>query len=203
MDAHQTSAPPAVGVDRAVDTRHFYRDIGPFHRFVDGVFAPAVYQACWPAPAPAAVRHAQRGCPRARVELAVLARHLVHGLVFWFDLRPGSVDAERYRRDVVINADYRKVSGMLRLVVDCSEAQADDIERALEGLQRQDKLHFGLHRAQEAIMTCVRPNVDAHEHVHFLEGGDGGLYLAARKLKQRLAARSKAGHAARSRQGQS
>jgi len=114
-------------------------------------------------------------------------RHLVQGLVFWLDLGPGGFDPHRYRRDVVINADYRKVSGMLRLILDCTPAQADDIERALCDMQRQGKLHFGTHRAREAIMTCVTPNVDNHEHVHFIDGGDGGLYLAARALKERMA----------------
>ena len=74
---------------------------------------------------------------------------------------------------MTVNADFRKVSDLLRLIIDCSEQQADQIDSRLVTMHRAGVLHFGAHRASQAIMTCVTPNVDNHEHVHFIDGGDG------------------------------
>jgi hypothetical protein len=123
----------------------------------------------------------------------VFVRHLLQALVFWFNLEPGNFDPRRYRHEVTINADFRKVAGMLRLILDCSTAQADAIEAALEPMQRAGRIHFGAHRAGHAIMTCVTPDVDSGEHLHHIDGGDGGLYSAAKRLKARIAAAVPAG----------
>ena len=85
-----------------------------------------------------------------------------------------------------VNADYRKVSGMLRMIIDCTEQQANQIDSVLSTMHAKGRLQFGTHRADSAIMTCVTPNVDNHEHVHFIDGGDGGLYAAARELKAQM-----------------
>ena len=119
--------------------------------------------------------------------LRVFAQHLMQAMVFQFSLRPGGFDPARYKRDITVNSDFRKVSGMLRMILDCTLQQADEIEAELGLLHRAGLLHFGTHRSTQAIMTCVTPNVDNHEHVHFIDGGDGGLYSAARQLKAQLA----------------
>ena len=126
--------------------------------------------------------------PRWRRWPSVFVRHLLQALVFWFNLRPGGFDPRRYLREVSVNADFRKVAGMLRLIMDCSAVQADAIEELLDEMQRAGRLRFGAHRASHAIMTCVTPNVENGEHVHYIDGGDGGLYSAAKQLKARLAA---------------
>jgi len=46
---------------------------------------------------------------------------------------------------------------------------------------------FGAHRASTAIMTCVTPNIGNHEHVHYIDGSEGGLWSAAKGLKAQLA----------------
>jgi hypothetical protein len=60
-------------------------------------------------------------------------------------------------------------------------------------MPRAGRIHFGAHRAGHAIMTCVTPDVDSGEHVHHIDGGDGGLYSTAKQLKARMAAASPAG----------
>jgi hypothetical protein len=122
--------------------------------------------------------------------LQVFAQHLTQALVFRFSLRAGGFDPSQYKREMTVNADFRKVSGMLRMILDCTSQQAQQIDTELAGMHAAGLLHFGTHHATHAIMTCVTPNVDNHEHVHFIDGGDGGLHSAARQLKVQIAADS-------------
>ena len=38
-----------------------------------------------------------------------------------------------------------------------------------------------------ALMTCLVFNLEKSEHVHFIDGGDGGFAIAAKQLKAQLA----------------
>ena len=77
---------------------------------------------------------------------------------------------------------------MLRMVLDCSPAEAAAIEAILEAGQREGRLCYGLHRSEKARMTCLVFSLDESRHVHFIDGEGGGYALAARDLKARLAA---------------
>lgn len=48
-------------------------------------------------------------------------------------------------------------------------------------------MHYGLHLQDVALMTCCVPSVLTSEHVHFLDGGDGGYAAAAKQLTERIA----------------
>ena len=75
---------------------------------------------------------------------------------------------------------------MLKLIIDCSHEQADAIEGALAQLGAGGRIHYGLHRTDHAIMTCVTPDVDNHQHVHYIDGSNGGFWNAAKALKAML-----------------
>ena len=76
-------------------------------------------------------------------------------IVFKLKRKVGNFDPAKYMEETAINADFRKVNGMLRLILDCTETQCDEIEAVLSELHMQGKLAFGAHRATHAIMTCV------------------------------------------------
>lgn len=46
---------------------------------------------------------------------------------------------------------------------------------------------YGLHQSDSALMTCSLFSLEESEHIHFIDGSDGGYALAARQLKQQLA----------------
>jgi len=97
-------------------------------------------------------------------------------------------DRQRYMDSVPAHCDYRKFDDTLRLVLDCTPAQADAMEHALATAHNEGLIYFGMHRAREAIMTCfVRTSQDG-EHLHFVDGGAGGFALAARQLKGQIRA---------------
>jgi hypothetical protein len=114
---------------------------------------------------------------------------LLHSFIFvidFFRINVGEFDPGQYRRELTVNADFRKMKGSLSLVVDCSEAQTAQIEGLLVKLRAAGRIVYGLYRAPHALMTCVVPSASDHEHVHFIDGGDGGLWRAAELMKRQM-----------------
>ncbi|MCA9619210.1 MAG: DUF3095 domain-containing protein [Myxococcales bacterium] len=101
--------------------------------------------------------------------------------------RASDFDGASYRREVVSNTDFRKFDDTLRMVVDVSEAQRDHIEAKLGDEERAGRIVFGTHVAPATLMTCMIRGY-AGDHVHFVDGADGGYALAAKALKRKLAA---------------
>ena len=126
------------------------------------------------------------GGPRWLAWIKAMMVCVVGAIVFKLKRKVGDFDPAKYMKETAINADFRKVNGMLRLILDCSETQCDQIEGALGELHARGKLAFGAHRATHAIMTCVAPNVENNEHVHYIDGSEGGLWSAAKGLKRQL-----------------
>lgn len=98
-------------------------------------------------------------------------------------------DGRRYRDEVVRNTDFRKFDEMLRMVLDVTEEQQRQIEAKLLQLEENGKLVYGIHVAPSALMTCVVRDHDK-DHLHFVDGSDGGYALAAKRLKKRLKERN-------------
>ena len=112
---------------------------------------------------------------------------------FWcerFDRHAGSYNAPIYRDELRTNTDFRKYDGVLRMVLDVSEDQAERIETYLKHEQDNGHLVYGVHLARAALMTCLVFNMAQSEHVHFIDGSDGGFAMAARGFKSALAARA-------------
>ena len=121
--------------------------------------------------------------------VAVLASSLIQ---FWcerFDRRAGAYNAPVYRDELRSNTDFRKYDGILRMVLDVSESQAELIERHLKSEQDAGRLVYGVHVADTALMTCLVFSLERSEHVHFIDGSDGGFAKAAQEFKSRLGAR--------------
>ena len=117
--------------------------------------------------------------------------HQIFGMLLFrairkFNIKLKAFDVEQYMQDMMSNSDYRKFDDMLRMVVDCSDTQAEQIEDYLSGLQGRGKIVYGIHYSETALMTCFVNSTKSHDHVHFIDGNDGGYALAARQLKQQL-----------------
>jgi hypothetical protein len=98
----------------------------------------------------------------------------------------GGFDGKTYPKELVENTDFRKFDEALRMVLDLSGEQLAVIEAELEQAREQGHLVYGLHRAPSALITCYLRSFSG-DHVHFVDGSDGGYALAARQLKAQLA----------------
>jgi len=90
-----------------------------------------------------------------------------------------------YVADMVANSDVRKFDGMLRMVMDGSEPQYQALRRYLDERHRLGMLVYGMHKSREALVTCIVFSYNGN-HVHFVDGSDGGYAMAARDLKAQV-----------------
>jgi hypothetical protein len=121
--------------------------------------------------------------------LAYFARMLVHNLagawLFARGMDTKKVRWSRYLDEMVENSDFRKFDGMLRMVLDGSDAQYRALREYLDGQHRAGRLVYGMHRSRAALLTCIVFSYNGN-HVHFVDGSDGGYAMAARELKAQL-----------------
>jgi Protein of unknown function (DUF3095) len=122
----------------------------------------------------------------AKAYRKALVSSLIQYVIERFDLKAGSYDAPVYREELRANTDFRKYDGLLRVVLDLSAEQAGRIEAYLEAEYRAGRLVYGVQLADAALMTCLIFNLAQSEHVHFIDGAEGGFALAARGFKARL-----------------
>ena len=102
---------------------------------------------------------------------------------------PGPFNAEKYANSMGRHSDYRKFDDMLRMVIDCSKAQAEKLQSLLESLHQQGEIDYGVHLANETLMTCFFHGPGEGQHIHFVDGADGGYVMAAKQLKNQISAR--------------
>ena len=98
-------------------------------------------------------------------------------------------DGPRYLSEVVAHTVFRKFDDALRMVLDVRPEQRASIEQALAAEHAEGTLCYGTHISPAALMTCVVADRAAGQHLHFVDGSDGGYALAAKQLKAQLKAR--------------
>ncbi|MEM7634100.1 MAG: DUF3095 family protein [Pseudomonadota bacterium] len=96
-------------------------------------------------------------------------------------------NAPKYREELKANTDFRKFDGALRLVIDVTGKQADEIEKFLEAGFKAGDLNYGTWRSDAALMTCLLFDLAQSLHVHFIDGANGGYTQAAKAMKARAA----------------
>ncbi len=106
-------------------------------------------------------------------------------ILFAFNLDTAAVRWSGYRDELVDNAEFRKFDGMLRMVIDGSDQQTEQLRSYLEEQYYKGRLVYGMHQSREALVTCIIQSYNGN-HIHFVDGSDGGYTLAARDLKRRL-----------------
>ena len=89
-----------------------------------------------------------------------------------------------YREDMESHTDYRKMDGTLRQVLAGTVPQRQELEAYLQKQYEQGNLIYGLDKSDAAMITCLVFQYEK-EHVHFVDGADGGYAHAARALKER------------------
>ena len=103
-----------------------------------------------------------------------------------FGKKAGDYDGANYSNEIRTNTDFRKFDGILRMVLDVSQDQANQIEQYLQKEHENKTLSFGLHTADQALMTCLVFSLEQSEHVHFIDGSNGGFALAAIGFKKQI-----------------
>lgn len=90
------------------------------------------------------------------------------------------------------HSDHLKFDDKLRMTLDCTPEQIVDIEKLCRQLHDQGKICYGMHVSGGALMTCYVDSFKDGDHIHFIDGGDGGYAMAAKELKAQLIKRDAA-----------
>ena len=108
----------------------------------------------------------------------------------WFLMKLGlktrETDWSTYKETLVRNTDVRKFNDIYRQILAGTEAQREALTGWLEVRYRKKELVYGMHITDRAHMTCLVFNYSGR-HLHFIDGADGGLFLAAKEFKERAA----------------
>jgi hypothetical protein len=139
----------------------------------------------WPPQGVGLEAHTTPGGGRFR-RASVLAKTLLYFSIMHFGIRVGKFVPATYLRQVVENSDFRKYDDGLRMIIDCTPELAERIDRRLAAAA--GTAFYGLHRQNAAMMTCFAPSPSRADHVHFIDGAQGGYAAAATALKAALAA---------------
>jgi hypothetical protein len=93
---------------------------------------------------------------------------------------------QKYRSELTRHADYKKIDDVLRLVIDCTPSQIQQIQRLLLKHYHAGEIFYGLHESSESLMTCLVFSMTDSDHLHFIDGAGGGYTMAAKMLKQQI-----------------
>ncbi|MEX2600706.1 MAG: DUF3095 family protein [Balneolaceae bacterium] len=100
------------------------------------------------------------------------------------NITTNKVDWGRYKPDLIKHADFRKFDDSLRFVLSSRTSEREELEEYLKEEYRKGRLTYGLHSSKNLIITCYITN-HHREHIHFVDGADGGYALAAQQMKER------------------
>lgn len=126
------------------------------------------------------------GWGRLRRSLRILGESLLVNVLGLTGLSLGRFNASSYRRSVASNTDFRKFDDGLKMTVDIDADRLEKIRARLEAARLSGTCYFGLHEQDAALMTCIVPSPLSRDHMHFVDGADGGYAAAASRLKLQM-----------------
>lgn len=128
----------------------------------------------------------KNGSPTFVAFFKVLFRVLLANLSIKLGFPLGPFKPEKYKSEIVLNSDFKKFDETLRMVVDCTREQAIVIENLLKSNFESGRIHYGVHKSSEALMTCMVFSASQNQHIHFIDGAQGGYAFAAADLKKQM-----------------
>ena len=90
-----------------------------------------------------------------------------------------------YLKSMVEMSDTLVIDGKINTVITGTVTQRTALQKLLDEMERAGEILYGIHISGASIMSCyVRNLVD--DHIHFVDGSDGGYTKAAKVLKEKL-----------------
>lgn len=111
---------------------------------------------------------------------------ILTGKIFMkFGYKSSKTDWSRYKSDLALNSDYRKFDDMLRVVIAGKTEQREKLVKFLDQQFEQSRLAYGIHITDAAMVTCMVFQYHK-DHIHFVDGSNGGYVMASRQLKSQM-----------------
>jgi hypothetical protein len=122
---------------------------------------------------------------RLKPRLKAIMEYVLGNGLAWLNMKLGEFDGRRYRSDVSDNSDFRKFDDGLKMTIDVDAGRLARIETQLEDAASRGVARYGLHKQDNALITCFVLNPMQRDHMHFIDGAAGGYALAASRLKEK------------------
>jgi hypothetical protein len=90
-----------------------------------------------------------------------------------------------YLSNLVEMSDTLVVDGKINTVISGTAAQRNKLAAALDEMEASGEIRYGLHVSSESVMSCYVKDMK-EDHVHFVDGAEGGYTKAAIILKKKL-----------------
>lgn len=98
-----------------------------------------------------------------------------------------STGGKRYLQKLVELTDTITIDGRINTVITGTSEQRISLIAYLDHLESSNRIKYGLYVSQESVMSCYVRNMSTNEHIHFVDGADGGYTRAANSLKNKAA----------------
>ncbi|TRW23552.1 DUF3095 domain-containing protein [Flavobacterium zepuense] len=91
-----------------------------------------------------------------------------------------------YLESLVEMSDTLVIDGKINTVISGSAKQRAALQQLLDEMETAGEILYGLHISGASIMSCYVRNLE-DDHIHFVDGAEGGYTQAAKVLKAKLA----------------
>jgi hypothetical protein len=122
---------------------------------------------------------------RLKARFNAIMQYVLGNVLAWINMKLGEFDSRRYKSDVSDNSDFRKFDDGLKMTIDVDRERLRRIEGLLEEASAAGVCRYGLHRQDNALITCFVINPMQRDHMHFIDGAAGGYALAAAQIKEK------------------
>jgi hypothetical protein len=100
---------------------------------------------------------------------------------FYFKTKKGRV----YLYSLVDLSDTLVIDGRINTVITGTAWQREQLEIALNNIERDGEIWYGLYVSKESVMSCYVRNIN-DGHIHFVDGAEGGYTKAAGVIKKKI-----------------
>jgi Protein of unknown function (DUF3095) len=101
--------------------------------------------------------------------------------IYYFRTKKGKL----YLNNLVDMSDTLVIDGKINTVISGTAQQREQLEAALNEIENDGDIFYGLFVSKESVMSCYVRNMN-DKHVHFVDGSEGGYTKAATVLKKKL-----------------
>jgi hypothetical protein len=100
---------------------------------------------------------------------------------FYFRTKTGKT----YLNQLVELSDTLVIDGKINTVISGTVRQRELLQTALDEMEKNGEISYGLHVSKESVMSCYVRNMN-EDHIHFVDGSEGGYTKAASVLKKKI-----------------
>ncbi len=118
--------------------------------------------------------------------------NLLHFLRNWLLTNLGeiylknTITGKGYLKRLVELTDNLSLDGRINTVITGKPEQREKLISYLDELEGKGLIKYGYHISRESILSCYVKDISSKQHIHFVDGGDGGYTKAANLLKSKF-----------------